>query len=114
MLNECNELFLTDFTIMFAMCIRTWSEFGQRARKLQAEIVHNKHLIDGHSSKLIAARSKIDGIKNDTEGFLRKRSKLEAEVMQLREDVSQREQRLERTKPKSRRVDKADKDELFE
>jgi peptidoglycan hydrolase CwlO-like protein len=99
---------------LFAICIRTWTEFGQRARKLQAEITHNKRLIDGHTDKLTAARTKIDQIKNDTEGYLRKRSKLEAEVMQLREEVSQREQRLERTRPKSRRVDKADKDELFE
>ena len=90
-----------------AMCLKTWTEFGQRTRQLKAEIEHNRSLVEDHSEKLESGRSQIDEIKAETETLLHERGELESEVLEQREAVSQLEQRLERTRPQSHRIDKS-------
>ena len=90
-----------------AMCLKTWTEFGQRTRQLKAEIEHNKRLVEDHSEHLESGRSQVDEIKAETETLLFERGELETQVLEQREAVSQLEQRLERTRPQSHRVDKS-------
>ena len=94
---------------LLAMCLRAWTEFGQRSRTLQAEVDHNKRLIEEHTEKLESVRAKIEEVKEETESLLKERGSLETDVIQQREQVTQLEQRLERTKPQSHRVDKDDR-----
>ncbi len=93
---------------LLAMCLRVWTEFGQRSRQLQAEVDHNKRLIEEHTEKLESVRAKIEEVKEETESLLKERGGLETDVIQQREQVTQLEQRVERTRPKSHRVDKDD------
>ena len=92
----------------FALSLKTWTEFGQRTRQLRAEIDHNKRLVEDHTEKLSAGRAQVEEIKAETETLLRERNDLETNVLEQREVVSQLEQRLERTRPQSHRVDKDD------
>ena len=98
---------------LLALCIHMWAEFSQRRRQLQGESVHNTRLIENHTAKLKSVRSEIDEVKEEMESLVAERAKLESTVIEQREQVTQLEVRLERTRPKSRRVDKADEDELF-
>ena len=91
---------------ILALCLKTWTEFGQRTQQLKAEIDHNKQLVEDHTEKLSAGRAQIEEIKAETERLLRERNDLETDVLKQREVVSQLEQRLERTRPQSHRVDK--------
>ena len=93
---------------ILALCLKTWTEFGQRSRKLRAEIEHNKQLVVDHTEKLSAGRAQINEIKAETETLLSQRNDLETQVLEQREVVSQLEQRLERTRPQSHRVEKDD------
>ena len=77
-----------------------------RSRKLRAEIDHNKRLVEDHTEKLSTGRAQIDEIKAETEALLSERNDLETNVLEQREVVSQLEQRLERTRPQSHRVNK--------
>ena len=98
---------------LLAMCIRMWMEFGQRARQLQGESAHNTRLIEEHTEKLKSVRSRIDEAKEEMESLLAERGKLESDVMAQRDQLTELEERMERTRPKSHRVDKAAGDDLF-
>jgi len=91
---------------LLALSLKAWTEFGQRSRKLRAEIDHNKRLVEDHTEKLSTGRAQIDEIKAETETLLSERNDLETNVLEQREVVSQLEQRLERTRPQSHRVNK--------
>ena len=93
---------------LLALSLKTWTEFGQRTRQLRSEIDHNKRLVKDHTEKLSTERSQIDEIKAETETLLRERNDLETNVLEQREVVAQLEQRLERTRPQSHRVNKGD------
>ena len=47
-----------------AMCLKTWTEFGQRTRQLKAEIEHNKRLVEDHSEHLESGRSQVDVMRS--------------------------------------------------
>ena len=98
---------------LIALCIRTWTEFGQRVGQLRGEIDHNRVLIKDHMENLESVRLKIDEARGAMEALLAQRGKLESDVVKRRGEVTQMEERLERTRPKSRRVDKTSDDDLF-
>lgn len=96
-----------------ALTARSWIEFGQRARRLKAETDHTGQQIDDHAANLAMDRAKIDALKTETSALLVKRDGLERAVLEKRAELTQLEERLERTRPKSRRVDTRKEDGLF-
>lgn len=98
----------------FGLSLRAWMEFGSQARRLQAEVDHAKRLIDDHTESLAMDRAKIDEVKQETEELLAKRNETERTVVDKRSELTGLEERLERTRPKSHRVDTDNKeDDLF-
>ena len=98
---------------LVALCLRTWTEFGQRTRQLKGEIDHTTRLIADHMEQMKSVRSKIDETKGQMQSLLEERGKLESDVVHRRGEVTELEARLERTRPSTHRVDKDDKDDLF-
>ena len=98
---------------LFGLTVHVWMDMGQKSRRLRAEIEHLQQQVDGHNEELGLARRRVDRQKSETTALLAERSRLETLVLEHRRTVSDLEERLERTRPKSRRVDKSDDNELF-
>ena len=99
---------------LLGLSVREWMELGQRTRRLRAEIDHLQVQIAGHQEELSLARNRVDRVKGETADLLRQRDDLENEVHTKRRAVTDLEERLERTRPRSHRVDTGDKgDEIF-
>ena len=99
---------------LLALSVRTWIEFGQRARRLKAESEHIRQQIDDHAGSLAMDRGKIAEVKTETSALLAERDGLERVVLEKRAELTRLEEHLERTRPKSRRVDtRAQGDGLF-
>lgn len=99
--------------VLLALTVRTWIEFGQRARRLKAETDHTRQQIDDHAANLARDRAKIDEVKTETSALLAQRDGLERDVLEKRAELAHLEEHLERTRPKSRRVDTRKEDGLF-
>ena len=99
---------------LLGLTVREWMELGRRTQRMRAEIDHLQVQIAGHTEELSLARNRVDRVKGETADLLRERDDLENEVMEKRRAVTGLEERLERSRPRSHRVDTKDKDdELF-
>ena len=91
--------------------LRMWTDFSQRIRQLNGETAHTRSLVESHTEALAATKVKADGYKNENMALLRERDDLEGQVHELRQQLTALEERLERTRPSSRRVDTSDTDD---
>jgi len=99
---------------LVAATLRMWSDFARRAQEMRAEIERARGLIESHTEELTTARARIGQLDEALGVLMQERDKLERSVEERRAELTALEERLERTRPKSRRVDKyADGDEIF-
>ena len=99
---------------LLGLTVHVWMDLSQKSRRLRAEIDHLQQVVDGHNDELTLVRRRMERQKEETTGLLQERSQLETQVLDQRRAVTNLEERLERARPKSRRVDKSDDDdELF-
>ena len=98
-------VFLGAAVLLLGAALRIWLEFGQRSRHLSTEVSRLRKLANDHADSLASIKNRIKETERETEQFIRRREELHAAVLEKREVLTQLEEKLERVKPKSHRVD---------
>ena len=88
-----------------AATLRLWINFTGRAQQFTDEVEQARQLIDSHSAALTAARALVQQLSDETGRLMQERNMLERSVVERRAEVTSLEERLERARPRSRRVD---------
>jgi len=95
-------------------CLRIWMEFSQRIRKLNSDTAHTRSMVESYTEALTEAKAKVEAYRTEYLKLQRERDDLEIDVHEARETLTGLEERLERTHPSSRRIDKSDDgDDIF-
>ncbi len=87
-----------------------WLQFGQRQRQLAAQVQRLRGLLDSHTEGNEAIRARTTDLEQATKAFISRREELHGRVLQDRERLTEMEERLERIRPKSHRVDSNPRD----
>lgn len=90
---------------LVAATLRTWVDFTRHAERLRAEIEHARQLIESHTDELTTVREETLQLDAESGVLMQKRDQLERSVAERRAEVAKLEERLERARPRSRRVD---------
>jgi len=99
-------------TLIFAT-LRMWTEFARTVQRVRAEIEHAREVVVSLTDRLATVKSKTEEVKVEVGVLARDRDELERRVLDERQRLTDLEQRLEKTRPKSRRVDMGSEDSLF-
>jgi chromosome segregation ATPase len=108
--------FIGAAVLLLGATLRIWLDFGQRQRHLASEVSRLRHIISGHNEALATTRGRTKDLDSDTQALIQKREALHSEVIKAREALTSLEERLEKVKPKSHRVDNTrddGEDDLF-
>ncbi len=97
--------------LLMGVTLRMWLEFGRRQRQLAAEIHRLKGVVETNIDRTASIKVRIEELEKETNILISRRENLHAEVLQAREKLTELEERLERVKPASRRVDNESKDQ---
>lgn len=109
-------VFIGAAVLLLGATLRIWLDFSQRQRHLASEVSRLRHIIDGHNEALVSTRGRTKDLDSDTQALIQRREALHSEVITAREALTSLEERLEKVKPKSHRVDNKrddDGDDLF-
>lgn len=91
--------------VLLVISGRTWVDFSQRADQLKHTIAEYERLIQEHQAKLEEARVRHRELKEQTEVAVEECDGADLEAQERRDELAQLEERLERVKPRHRRVD---------
>lgn len=95
---------------LLGVTLRQWLEYGQRQRQLAAELHRLRRLIEDHTEKLERVKAGTTSLENETKVLIDRRESLNAQVVEQREKLTDLEERLERIRPKSHRIDNKPRD----
>jgi hypothetical protein len=98
-------IFIAIAVLLLGATLRMWLEYGQRQRQLTAELHRLGSLIEAHTKRAESIRSVTSNLEQETNTHIARRDELQAQVMADRAKLTALEERLERTRPKSHRID---------
>ncbi len=100
-------IFIAVAVLLVGVAVRMWLQLGQR--QLAAQVQRLRGLLDSHTEGNEAIRARTTDLEQATKAFSR-REELHGRVLQDRERLTEMEERLERIRLKSHRVDSNPRD----
>ena len=101
-------IFIAVAVLLVGVAVRMWLQLGQR--QLAAQVQRLRGLLDSHTEGNEAIRARTTDLEQATKAFISRREELHGRVLQDRERLTEMEERLERIRPKSHRVDSNPRD----
>ncbi len=104
-------IFVAISVLLLGATLRMWLEYGQRQRQLVAELHRLRGLIEGHTQRTETIRALTQNIERETKTLIERRTELQAKVLEDRTKLTDMEERLERVRPKSHRIENNPRDD---
>ena len=98
-------IFIAVSILLLGGTLRLRLEFGQRQRQLQAELHRLRSRIEGHTQRTETIRNLTADLEAETKTLAARRDELKAKVLEDRVKLTGLEERLERVRPKSHRIE---------
>ncbi len=104
-------IFVAISVLLLGATLRMWLEYGQRQRQFVAEMHRLRSLIEGHTQRTATVRTVTKNIERETKALIERRTELQAKVLEDRTKLTEMEERLERARPKSHRIENNSRDD---
>ena len=92
---------------------RTWLEFVRRSDQLKSRISELEGLIEAHNQRLVEVRERAEVVKAQIDSLVEECNEMERSLRQQQDELKQLGDRLERLRPKQRRVELDDRGERW-